>query len=39
MGLLSGKLYWQTTFPTVPTYPSLNKDIECDVLIIGGSSS
>ena len=39
MNLQSGKFYWQTTFPSPPSYPPLEEDIECDVLIIGGGSS
>ena len=39
MNLQNGKFYWQTTFPTPPSYPPLDEDIECDVLIIGGGSS
>lgn len=36
MNLLSGNFYWTQTFPNPPVYPSLETDIECDVLIIGG---
>ncbi|MBM4763181.1 FAD-dependent oxidoreductase [Bacillus sp. B15-48] len=39
MDLQSGKFYWPTTFPNTPTYPILEDDIKCDVLIIGGGSS
>ncbi|PLS02267.1 NAD(P)/FAD-dependent oxidoreductase [Neobacillus cucumis] len=39
MNLQSGTYYWPTTFPDAPTYPSLNEDVSCDVLIIGGGSS
>lgn len=39
MDLHSGKFYWETTFPNAPNYPVLEKDINCDVLIIGGGSS
>ncbi|MGM0844768.1 MAG: NAD(P)/FAD-dependent oxidoreductase [Bacillota bacterium] len=39
MNLQSGKLYWPTTFSNAPTYPRLEDDIKCDVLIIGGGSS
>jgi glycine/D-amino acid oxidase-like deaminating enzyme len=39
MDLLSGNPYWQTTVAKPPVYPSLEEDIECDVLIIGGGSS
>lgn len=39
MNLQSGTLYWPTTFPDAPTYPSLDEDLSCDVLIIGGGSS
>jgi len=39
MNLQSGKLYWNTTLNTPPTYAPLKDNIECDVLIIGGGSS
>lgn len=39
MNLQSGQLYWPTTISNPPTYPSLQEDIQCDVLIIGGGSS
>jgi glycine/D-amino acid oxidase-like deaminating enzyme len=39
MDLQSGKFYWLTTFPDAPSYPALEEDIDCDVLIIGGGSS
>lgn len=39
MDLQAGKLYWNTTFPNPPSYPCLEKDIICDVLIIGAGSS
>ncbi|TLS36568.1 NAD(P)/FAD-dependent oxidoreductase [Pseudalkalibacillus caeni] len=39
MDLISGKFYWPTTFQDAPTYPVLEEDIDCDVLIIGGGSS
>ena len=39
MNLQNGKFYWQTTFPNPPSYPALEEDITCDVLIIGGGSS
>ena len=39
MNLQSGAYYWPTTFPDAPTYPALEEDISCDVLIIGGGSS
>lgn len=39
MDLQSGKFYWQTTLPNIPSYPVLEDDINCDVLIIGGGSS
>ncbi|MFD3449755.1 NAD(P)/FAD-dependent oxidoreductase [Microbacteriaceae bacterium 4G12] len=39
MDLQSGLLYWLTTFKDPPSYPSLEEDIECDVLIIGGGIS
>ncbi|MFB5661129.1 NAD(P)/FAD-dependent oxidoreductase [Alteribacillus sp. HJP-4] len=39
MDLLHGKLYWPATLPAPPSYPVLEEDISCDVLIIGGGSS
>ena len=39
MNLQSGKYYWPTTFPDAPSYPALEEDISCDVLIVGGGSS
>jgi glycine/D-amino acid oxidase-like deaminating enzyme len=39
MNLQSGKLYWPSTYENPPSYPSLEEDIRCDVLIIGGGSS
>ncbi|QSF47449.1 NAD(P)/FAD-dependent oxidoreductase [Paenibacillus tianjinensis] len=39
MDLQSGKLYWPTTVVTPPSYPKLEEDISCDVLIIGAGSS
>ena len=39
MNLQSGKYYWPTTFPDAPSYPALEEDLYCDVLIIGGGSS
>lgn len=39
MNLQSGKLYWPTTLPAPPSYPVLEEDIDCDVLIIGAGTS
>lgn len=39
MDLQSGKLYWPTTLVNPPSYPKLEEDIACDVLIIGAGSS
>lgn len=39
MNLQSGKYYWQTTIADLPSFPVLEEDITCDVLIIGGGSS
>lgn len=39
LDLQSGKFYWPTTFQNTPTYPILENDVKCDVLIIGGGSS
>lgn len=34
MNLQSGNYYWPTTFPDAPSYPALEEDLTCDVLII-----
>ena len=39
MNLQSGTYYWPNTFPDAPSYPAIEEDISCDVLIIGGGSS
>lgn len=39
MNLQSGTYYWPVTFPDAPSYPALEEDLSCDVLIIGGGSS
>lgn len=39
MNLQSGTYYWPTTFPDAPSYPLLEENLSCDVLIIGGGSS
>ncbi len=39
MDLQTGKLYWPTTFLDVPSYPPLENDIQCDVLIVGAGGS
>jgi glycine/D-amino acid oxidase-like deaminating enzyme len=39
MNIMSGTYYWPATFPSPPSYPRLERDLECDVLIVGGGSS
>lgn len=39
MNIMSGTYYWPATFPTPPSYPQLEENLECDVLIVGGGSS
>jgi glycine/D-amino acid oxidase-like deaminating enzyme len=39
MNLQTGIYYWPTTFPEAPSYPSLEENVTCDVVIIGGGSS
>ncbi|WP_077247643.1 NAD(P)/FAD-dependent oxidoreductase [Bacillus sp. FJAT-27225] len=39
MDLHSGTFFWPTTFPDAPSYPALEADIECDIVIVGGGSS
>ncbi|GAA3402065.1 NAD(P)/FAD-dependent oxidoreductase [Paenibacillus hodogayensis] len=38
MDLHSGKSYWLDRLPPLPSYPALDKDITCDVLVIGTGS-
>ncbi|AJD92944.1 hypothetical protein JMA_36270 [Jeotgalibacillus malaysiensis] len=35
----TGTYFWPTTFPDAPSYPSLETNLSCDVLIIGAGSS
>jgi glycine/D-amino acid oxidase-like deaminating enzyme len=39
MNVMSGTYYWPATFPSPPSYPRLEGDLDCDVLIVGGGSS
>lgn len=39
MDLQSGTYYWPATYADAPSYPALEQDAYCDVLIIGGGSS
>ncbi|MRX71219.1 FAD-dependent oxidoreductase [Bacillus lacus] len=39
MNLQSGNYYWPSIFPEAPSYPALQQDTHCDVLIIGGGGS
>ncbi|HLO03470.1 MAG TPA: FAD-dependent oxidoreductase [Symbiobacteriaceae bacterium] len=39
MNLKSGSLYWPTTLPNPPRYPKLDRDLTCDVLILGAGES
>jgi glycine/D-amino acid oxidase-like deaminating enzyme len=39
MNLQSGTYYWPTTFLDAPSYPALEEDRTCDILIIGAGSS
>lgn len=39
MDIMSGTYFWPATFPSPPSYPRLEGDLECDVLIVGGGSS
>ncbi|MGD6831847.1 NAD(P)/FAD-dependent oxidoreductase [Sutcliffiella halmapala] len=36
MNLHNGQLYWPETYTDINQFPELEKDISCDVLIIGG---
>lgn len=39
MDLVTGKLYWPETLPDPPRYPSLEEDISCDLVIVGGGEA
>lgn len=39
MNLQSGTYYWPTTLADAPSYPALEENVDCDVVIIGGGSS
>ncbi|MEH7442959.1 FAD-dependent oxidoreductase [Bacillus sp. JJ1122] len=39
MDIMSGTYYWPATFLSPPSYPRLEGDLECEVLIVGGGSS
>ncbi|WP_053361174.1 FAD-dependent oxidoreductase [Bacillus sp. FJAT-27251] len=39
MNVQSGKYYWPATLADPPSYPALEEDLHCDVLIVGGGSS
>ncbi|RWZ54445.1 FAD-binding oxidoreductase [Halobacillus fulvus] len=39
MDIQSGTYYWPETMEETPSYPALDKDLTCDVLIIGAGSS
>ncbi|ERN54589.1 NAD(P)/FAD-dependent oxidoreductase [Alkalihalophilus marmarensis] len=39
MDLQNGNYYWPTTVEDPPSFPRLEENIKCDVLIIGGGSS
>ncbi|MED3791635.1 FAD-dependent oxidoreductase [Niallia alba] len=39
MSLYHGSLYWPTTISDRPVYPKLDKEVSCDVLIIGAGMS
>lgn len=39
VNLKSGSLYWLTTLPDPPRYPKLDRDLSCDVLIVGAGES
>ncbi|MBG9800163.1 FAD-dependent oxidoreductase [Brevibacillus laterosporus] len=39
MNLKTGSLFWFDTLPSPFVYPKLTKDIQCDVLIIGGGEA
>jgi glycine/D-amino acid oxidase-like deaminating enzyme len=39
LDLYHGELYWPHTLKDIPSYPRLEKDVFCDVFIIGGGMS
>ncbi|RXT06303.1 FAD-binding oxidoreductase [Ammoniphilus sp. CFH 90114] len=39
LDLKNGPLSWLDTLPSPPTYPQLEEDIVCDVLVIGGGEA
>lgn len=39
MNLYSGQSLWKSTWPHVRQYPTLEEDIQCDVLVIGAGDS
>ncbi|MCI3927180.1 FAD-binding oxidoreductase [Paenibacillus sp. TRM 82003] len=39
MDLTSGRLYSLDAYPKVPSYPSVEDDLACDVLVIGGGEA
>ncbi|MCA0984761.1 FAD-binding oxidoreductase [Halobacillus yeomjeoni] len=39
MDVQSGSYYWPSTFKDAPKYSPLDKDISCDVLIVGGGTA
>lgn len=39
MNLRTGTFLWPSTLPEARTYPSLDKDADCEVLVIGGGES
>lgn len=39
MNVKTGSLFWVNTLPSPSSYPKLTKDVQCDVLIIGGGEA
>ena len=39
MALYAGSLFWPRTLPVTPAYPTLEADLECEVLVVGGGVS
>lgn len=39
MNLASGSRFWLSTLPSPPSYPKLEEDVKCDVLIVGGGEA
>jgi glycine/D-amino acid oxidase-like deaminating enzyme len=39
MNLKTGSVYWPHTYKDAPSYPSIEKEITCDIVIVGAGVS